>query len=350
MVKSITLAVCGLLLLGCSASANLKRDELKPMEQPGFYISPVLIYPYQAGFFATVNHESDALYYFEDGQEPVFVSEMSFINDKPYKEALGEEVRYSDRLLLTQICVYDEHLVYTTSYTNSDGESHCRVFMMNPDGSERKELASLPEIPVYFAIHRDRIITVHYDENFRYHLTVRDLSGKVLNEWQNSGLIMRPVCDGEYLYVGMGDPDRILRLSLEDGSEQVLFEDRFFVFENMGLVSSYAFTDGSYLDSKITDMEGNTVFKAEDNQILDYYDEQYVYVTDRTTQIFSYLVYDWDGNLIREFHPQELGIQTFASNIARVVNGCLISEYWDENAIIHLISCNIDTGEMKFLN
>lgn len=351
MKKILLIAIC--LLMTACANSKLAIKELKPMEQTSFMITPQLVYPYKDGFFTC--GQDNYLYYYEHLDKAVQISELSYRNDKPYSDATNEKLRYEDTLTGGYIVVYDEQLLYLSHYLNSDGEQHFNLISLSLDGKKRSIIMSFPYEPIAFTVHRGKVFTMETDENLVSTLHVYDENGKEVFTRKLAGASGRLFADGEWVYYSdvMASSNVTRRIHVDDLQESQVFEGDPVYFTNNGLFSrshpSYENNAMSYTDNRIEDMEGNIVFQSDNNQVIQYFDDDRIYISNKSNDHIIYQVYDYDGNLVQTIDPADSAISSPWMDIYRIIDGQILTSIIAENGL-GFMACNIEDGACRLLD
>lgn len=370
-MKKMCLFLAAAILCGCGR-AELSADIMEPIRQYGHQDFSVPVLPYENGFFYT--DEYCRLYFAENGLTPVPVSEMKFIDDKPAGmqdsfERYMDEFTYSSPLLL-----FDQHLLYISQYTSRQGEQSFKLISMEPNGRKRKAIIDFDYAPVSFTAQNDQIIVYEYStsyaqENTECIIHVYDLAGKERKTVNIAGIISHLTVSGNELYFSINDSvgtESFVCMDLksydiktvkENSSYQTIYGNET-AYRQLSKpfsqdIDPYEIVWKSYIENMET---GEIVFEKED-ELIDYFDDQFVYCATVKEADRKYRVYRKDGSLVREFSPVEqlsLPVRTFGpydttcSEILGVVNGHLIGLGLDSQTGAYVVfTCDIETGECQ---
>ena len=369
-MKGIKIKCCiaaALLMTGCGQTAGTQKYRLRPMDQMSFSWSINPVYPYQDGFF-TIDIAQSLLVYYEHCETPVLVTEVFFRNDKPLSEAAHEELRYQEYGSSPFAYVYGDQVLYLSQYANADGESHFNLNAVSLDGKTRTTIRKLDYEPLYFIMH-DGILAIdeavyEIKENEGTGTMVQamqpnilhiyDESGKEINTVQLAGQIGRMQADGNYIYYTEMDRSSgwIRRIITETGEVEELREGDNMVFVNQGRMSLYTpggLVDGRfrYLNSRIEDEKGEILFEAEDDCIIEYFDDGHIFIADLRENNQKYLVYDWEGNLLMTIDPLQSGIPAPYEGIVRIIGDQLIGQLNSQPT--QFFACSLSDGGCRVL-
>ena len=371
IMKRILTIIAAALLCGCG-KAELAADTLEPMQQYGNQDISVPVQPYENGFFYMDEYSS--LYFAENGLTPVPVSEMKFIDDKPAGMQDRFE-RYMDEFARTSpLFFFGQHLLYISQYTSAEGVQDFKLIAMEPNGKKRKAIIDFDYAPVSFIVQNDQIIVYEYttenvQENTGCILHIYDLAGKEKKTIHTEGIIYHLTVSGSDLYFSMSDAVGTESLMCMDLSSFEIRTVRTNASYQTVSGSDAAFRQLSKPYSPDTDLyeivwksyienmkTGERLFETED-ELIEYFDDQFIYCSTVKEAERKYRVYRRDGSLYTEFTPAEqLSLPcrpfgpygTSCSEILGVVNGHLIGLSLNaESGAYMYFTCDIETGECQ---
>ncbi|MBQ7992921.1 MAG: hypothetical protein IJ252_07820 [Solobacterium sp.] len=367
-MKIIMIILLSLFLGGCKSENSLNEaDYLDPADQNSYENYPV--YTYEGGLFWLRNNSE--LMYIEGADHPVFVSDINFNDDIPESEKPVAE-KYSEAITGSGIYVYGDNIIYISRYTNAEGAASFRMMAMAIDGSKRQEIMNFDYEPLSFIIQDNLILTSEQCTDLTCAIHVYDIKGSELKKISGSWMPYHFFADGMNIYYCEMSYDTekvsVMKMDLHDFSVTELLKNEVFVYEKNQLISVYSLSSpySPELDpysvittSKLVDTESDeTVFVVTD-QIINYFDDKYIYCSSIKEEHAIYSIYDFDGHLIKEIIPGEqidIGryypglFATDCSQIIRIIDKDIISMTTDkETGREIIISCDTDTGKCRVI-
>ena len=357
MFLKIILIISISLLCGCNKSM-LESDELDVMEQPTYANYLSVASTEEALYFVV---EPGKLYAYQKDGSFIKLASLYYIDDKEIDDVskiTTSPKRYTDMVLSgTSFQKFGNQLIYASMYDNVEGSIEYHLNSIEFDGSNRKELVNLEFEPKYFLLQKDKMLVVENKENDVLH--IYDLSGKEITSLNLGGTVYNLIGDGENVFVILGG--QLVKVSLDSYEKDTIDEGEAYVCESDGLISSYTIDDSSnMMTSHIKDFQTGEVKFTLENQIIDYFNDEYIYATTVNEEHTKYHIYDWNGQLIKEIIPYDsLGENTEGampialndseySTIVRIWHNQIIGSCYG-NQGMRYFSCDIDNGSCKYI-
>lgn len=357
MFLKIILIISISLLCGCNKS-TLESDELDVMEQPT-YANYLSVASNEEALYLVV--EPGQLYAFQKDGSFIKLASLYYIDDKEIDDVskiTTSPKRYTDMVLSgTSFQKFGNQLIYASMYDNVEGSIEYHLNSIELDGSDRKELVNLEFEPKYFLLQKDKMLVVENKENDVLH--IYDLSGKELTSLDLEGTVYNLIGDGENVFVILGG--QLVKVSLDSYEKVLIDEGEAYVCESNGLLSSYTIDDSSnMMTSHIKEIRTQEVKFTLENQIIDYFNDEYIYATTVNEEHTKYHIYDWNGQLIKKIIPYDSlgenaeGAMPIALNdseystIVRIWNNQIIGSCYG-NQGMRYFSCDIDNGSCKYI-
>lgn len=369
-MKKIIILILACMTAACSAANEISSDTIDPAEQntfvAGWYAN------YKDGLFY-VDTNDYSLNYLDQLDSKVYVTDMRYCDDYPYSQKQKYE-NYTDSLAGADLYVYDNQIFYTASYENAEGASSFKLYSLSVDGKERKEIMEFQYDPTYFIIQNNLLFTVETVSSAESLIHAYRIGQKELKTITVPGIAHHLFADGQTIYFSSDNTETGASTAYEIDTEDLTCEallggkDFSFVFENEKKMSYYTlnhkFTDSVKTDdivfsSKIYDFTADSDVFAVQDEIINYFDADYIYTSTLKEEAMTYHIYDWDGNMVREITPsKDIGSsplivslfgKTDASQIVRIIDKKIIGYTMDDLNIQHFFACDIESGGCRVI-
>lgn len=363
-----------LLLLICTAactSANeTGSDHLEPIIQntfvTGYYAN------YQDGLFF-VDMADFSLNYLEHLDQKVYVTDLRYCDDYPFSQKEKFE-NYMDSIASSSIYVYGGKIYYVAQYMNVEGEVSFKLYRLSLDGKNRKEIIAFKYEPTYFIIQNNRILTVEVISPVESEIHMYQMNGKEMNSFRIPGIAYSFFTDDNTVFFSSENSSAavstVYKMELNSFTYESLFNGKDFTFvyaddQKMAYYTlNHKFTDTSAEDeivfySKIYDFKKNSDIFAIQDEIINYFDSDYIYTSVLKSEAMVYHIYDWSGIMMKEISPSadlktsvsvpSLFGNTDASQILRIIDNNIVGYTLDDLYSQHFFKCSINSGACRVI-
>lgn len=369
-MKKIMILILVFMTAACSTASDINSDTVDPATQntfeAGWYAN------YKDGLFY-VDMNDYSLNYLDHLDSKVYVTDVRYCDDYPYSQKQRFE-NYTDSLASSDIYIYDGKLFYIAVYMNVEGASSFKLYSLSVDGKERKEIMEFQYDPTYFIIQNNLLFTAETVSAAESLIHVYRIGGKELKTITVQGIAHHLFADGQTIYFSSDNTETGASTAYEIDTEDLACEallggkDFSFVFENEKKMSYYTlnhkFTDSVETDdivfsSKIYDfITDSDVFGVQD-EIINYFDADYIYTSTLKEESMTYHIYDWNGKVVREIKPSDdigssplissLFGRTDASQIIRIIDRKIVGYTIDDLNTQHFFTCDIESGACRVI-
>jgi hypothetical protein len=364
-MKKIIIFILACMTAACSSASDINSDTIDPLEQntfeAGYYAN------YKDGLFY-VDMNDYSLNYLDQLDSKVYVTDVRYCDDYPYSQKQRFE-NYTDSLASSDIYIYDGKLFYIAVYMNAEGASSFKLYSLSVDGKKRNEIMEFQYDPTYFIIQNNLLFTVETVSSAESLIHVYRIGGKEVKKITVPGIAHHLFADGETIYFSSDNTETGASTAYEINTEDFTCEallggkDISFVFENEQKMAYYTlnqkFTDSVKTDdivfsSKIYDFTADSDVFAVQDEIINYFDADYIYTSTLKKEAMTYNIYDWNGNTVSEITPSDdigssplissLFGNTDASQIIRIIDKKIIGYTMDDQHNQHFFACEIESG------
>ena len=350
---------------------NLNEDSISPMAQSSYMTN--LFTTFSEDSFYYLSNGGVLFAYDKDGTN-LEIGSVNYIDDKPVGSTLDgvdSFENYEDIGMNGEGFIYfDNKLIYESTYQNSDGEIKYRLNSIDKTGNNFQNLLTLDYEPSYFTIQKNRIAiseVPHEDGSSILH--IYDLSGNELKSISIDSGILNVISDNDLFIIK--SKKSLYSVNIDSLELNMLENDAYYFYAYNGNVSYYTVdipddyettqdTTSIKVHSGIKSYVSDDVLFEMDDVLIDYFDDDFIYVTTIEEEHTKYKVYDWEGNLLHEITPYDsLGESKYGaiqvalkdmeySAIVKIWNNQIIGSYNGESDI-QLFACDIDSGACQYL-
>ncbi len=342
---TVTLSVLCLLFAGCTQPVKqIDVDSISPKQQNG--LSSINAVPYENGFYYCAVEASELRY--AEGLESSFkVADLSY-NDDVSSSKKDHFSNYYDMYTGGPFYLYADRIFYLADYATSDGQTACRLYSLQKDGSDRKTVIEFPFEANTFLIHMGKVYVTEFVDAKETQLHVFSTDGKEIKVIQCDGLVNKLFADENSVYLQIAsalEGGSFVQLDTETLEMKKIAqgETLVFIYECDGKAALRELNHPIRTDADLEDLESvYRIINLENNEVLMefqdedicLFDEQYVYTSFYEEGKAVYRIRDWDGNVVDEIKPSDsLGEQGFYrtllqdadySEIIRVIGQSLV--------------------------
>lgn len=315
------------------------------------------------------------LYYYDKDFNALDLGSLFYFDDKKKDGLSSEEInveKYVDEGL-EDIYYYDSKLYFMSYRRTLEKEESYMLNAIDEKGEGRKVLLSLDYYPHSFIIQNGYLIVLETTESFEQKVHIYDQRLKEVKVIEPQGFINRLFVEGDNVYLidGVSEKGRKgnLILNLKDLSvtSQFLQNNELLVFARD---NTYAVRDLDKLfnevddpmdithHSRIYEKETNNIIFEVKNELIGYYDDEYIYTATLNTPNTKFRVYDYNKNLIKEIIPSQsllrepkievIFVRQDFDFIYRIFNNHIITGARN-GASFEIVSCSIDTGKCEVI-
>lgn len=349
----------------------LNADEVIPLSQASYMTNLFTTFSKDAFYYLS---SGGVLYAYDNNGTNIEIGSVNFVDDKAVGSTLDDIdsfQRYVDLGMNGQGFQYfDNQLIYESRYENNDGKIIYRLNSIDVTGNSFRNLMTLDYEPSYFLMQKNRIAiseVPHEDGSSILH--IYDLSGNEMKSISIDTGILNVMSDGNLFIIK--SQKSLYSVDIDSLEVNLLENDAYYFYvynENVSyytvdIPTDYDITQDSSaikVHSGIKNYVSNNVLFEMDDVLIDYFDDDYIYLTTLEEEHTKYRVYDWNGNLLYEITPYdslgeskngaiEVALKSMEySAIVKVWNNQIIGSYNGE-LDIQLFACDIEKGLCQYL-
>lgn len=370
------LQLCSLvlaLLTGCSSN-QIGMDSLDLQHEDNIQSFNLPVHFTGKNDMLYFQNKNGQLYYFDKDLNCIDLGSLSYIDDKKVTtETLNKGAKKYFDQCISNLYFYDSKIYFVSMRDTIEGDITYILSSIDEKGDSKKELMSINYYPTSFIIQKGYIIMKEDDEDTQQSIIhVYNQQLKEEKVIKPDGYVYRLFAEGSHVYlVGGafdGEKNGTLILHLDDLSTESIFLNgnrEYYLF----------FRDNTYatrsLDKSVDEVDNpseityySTIYDRKTNEplfevtneLIGYYDDNYIYTTVLNTPNTKYRVYDKNYQLVKEINPSdsiqsESNIDVIFSKqdfdyIYRVFNNYIITSLI-ENDISKIVACSIESGRCK---
>ncbi len=349
-IERIFLLLLVICFVSCTTKVELNEYFQEPINQKSL-INYFEIVPYDNGFYY-LDDDITLHYYNLDGSSDVSLGTL----DEQTKE-------YSNLYCGTTIHLYDQKIVYISSYFNDEGNQYQNLIVQDLDGSNRTTLLSFQYTVTQFVINDNYVITTESKEDGTSEIHIHSFDGKEKTSYSENSNIGGLIADGKNIFYSLYENEKYIlkKLNLDDFTIDINdIRNNVFVYEDDDKISTYQIHEDQSITSYIylLDHLDTSIIEIE-NEIINYFDEEYIYTSTTSSSNMIYHIYDWNGQMYKEIIPanqilnEDCSVTNMfweadATQIIRIVSGNVIGNTTIQGKD-QFFKCDIENGTCSFL-
>lgn len=364
-ILNTSLILC---LSGCS-TVSIGTDSIS-LEHQGSSIANTSVFAGKGNSFYVVSWMDPEIYYVSEDLNKTDLRTLIFADDKQVKSLENYKIeKYSDEIKQSAgIYQYNDKMYYISCKVTKELEFSYGLIESDLKFESRKKVLDLDYEPDQFIMQKGYVLIAENAEKELLH--IYDDSLKEIDEIQLEGKVSDLFASDNRIYIDILNSDKhnvfildletmnLEQLNLNDQEAFLCANEKYYATRTYDKSLNEANAEEIVHTSKIYDVNTNKELLDIENEIIGYFDDQYIYTTVLHAEHILYRIYDYDLNLVKEIKPfdyvqsnQEeliLGMNKECNLILRVINGTIISDVKNDE-IKDYFACSVDSGVCKMI-
>lgn len=365
--KALSTSIIFCFLIGCSTQA-IGMDSIEP-EYQGSSIANTVVFAGKENSFYVISWMDPEIYYVSKDLKKTDLGTLIFADDKQVKNLDNYRIeKYSDEIKQSAgVYQYNDKMYYISNKVTKEMELSYGLIETDLKFENRKKIMNLDYEPDQFIMQNGYVLIAENSDKEKLH--VYDNSLKEVCNIQLEGKISDIFAISNKIYIDTLNIDQhktctlnlntmdIEQLNLDDHEIFLYANEEYYATRTYNKSLNEANANDIIHTSKLYAVNNEELLNI-DNEIIGYFDDQYIYTTAINSDHIVYRIYDYDLNLIKEITPSDyvqgnqdelvLGMDFECNLILRVINGNIISDVKVDDTREYF-GCSVDTGICKMI-